>query len=1054
MRWIVARSLRFRWLAVFGAAAVMVFGFIQAREAPLDVFPEFAPPIVEVQTIALGNTSKEVEEFVTIPIEDSLNGVEGLDKVRSYSVEQLSSIKLYFKRGSDLYRSRQLVQERLGGITAQLPAWASPPFMMPPLSSTARVLKIGVTSDELNMMELSAISYWKIKQRLLRVPGVANVLIYGERLQQRHIQLDPKKLAANGVSLVNVMETTANSLDAGVLQWAEAFTVGQGGFVEGNGQRINIRHVQPIETPQDLAKVPIEREDGKVIRLDDLGRVIEDYMPLWGDAAINQGPGIMLIVQKLPRANTLEVTKGVEKAIDEMKPGMPGVAFDTDLFRPATFVDMAIDNLMTALLLGVLLVILILAAFLFEWRTAFISLLAIPLSLIGALMVLELFDTVINVMILAGLVVSIGVVVDDAIIDVENIVRRLRQARAEGREVSTFRVILDASVEVRSAIIYATLIDVVAIVPVFFLSGLSGAFFQPLVLAYGLAVLVSMLVATTVTPALCFLLLSKGYREKESPLMRALKGGYGWLLARVMSRPGPAVVTAGLVMGAGLLIFPTLGQSLLPNFKENDLITYWATKPGTSLPETMRIANRGCRDYLKEVPAIDSCASHAGQALLGDEIHGVNFDEQWIHFKDGVDYDKSVAQIRGVIDSYPGLYRTVQTYLRERVKEVLSGANESIVVRTFGPDINVLEKKAEEIVARMSTVDGVIDAQVEQIEQIPQIQIQVKPEAARRHGITAGLVRRDSSALIASEEVGDLFYGGQDRDVHVWTIPSARDSVSDIENLPIDTPDGGTVPLKEVADIRIRPIANTIKREEQSRRLDATADVAGRDLASTVEDVKEHLAKVDFPPGYHAEVLGEAPELNAAQNDLALFGILAAIVIFLLLQAGLGSLRLAALVFLLLPMALAGALVAAKLSTGELALGSMVGLLTVLGIAGRNGILMIAHFRHLEREEGIPFGPALVLQGAKDRLAPILMTASATGLALVPLVLAGPVPGNEIEHPLAVVILGGLVTSTLLNLFVLPSLYLRFARPMAVPALPSPAEGVMQAGGETPTVAS
>src|SRR5919108_324331 len=430
MRWIVARSLRFRWLAVFGAAAVMVFGFIQAREAPLDVFPEFAPPIVEVQTIALGNTSKEVEEFVTIPIEDSLNGVEGLDKVRSYSVEQLSSIKLYFKRGSDLYRSRQLVQERLGGITAQLPAWASPPFMMPPLSSTARVLKIGVTSDELNMMELSAISYWKIKQRLLRVPGVANVLIYGERLQQRHIQLDPKKLAANGVSLVNVMETTANSLDAGVLQWAEAFTVGQGGFVEGNGQRINIRHVQPIETPQDLAKVPIEREDGKVIRLDDLGRVIEDYMPLWGDAAINQGPGIMLIVQKLPRANTLEVTKGVEKAIDEMKPGMPGVAFDTDLFRPATFVDMAIDNLMTALLLGVL-----------------------------------------------------------------------------------------------------------AIVPVFFLSGLSGAFFQPLVLAYGLAVLVSMLVATTVTPALCFLLLSKGYREKESPLMRTLKGGYGWLLARVMSRP-------------------------------------------------------------------------------------------------------------------------------------------------------------------------------------------------------------------------------------------------------------------------------------------------------------------------------------------------------------------------------------------------------------------------------------------------------------------------------------------------------------------------------------
>jgi CzcA family heavy metal efflux pump len=1028
MRWIVARSLRFRWLAVFGAAAMLVFGLIQAREAPLDVFPEFAPPIVEIQTIALGNSSKEVEELITIPIEDSLNGIEGLDKIRSYSVEQLSSIKLYFKRDTDLYRSRQLVQERLGGITSQLPAWASPPFMMPPLSSTARVLKIGVTSNELNTMELSAIAYWKIRARLLRVPGVANVMIYGERLQQRHIQVDPEKLAANGISLASVMESTANSLDAGVLQFAEAFTVGQGGFVESNGQRMNIRHIQPIQTAEDLSTVPIERQDGRVIRLGDLGNVIEAHMPLWGDASINQRPGLMLIVQKLPRANTLAVTHGVEKAVDEMKPGMQGIQFDTDLFRPATFVDMAIENLLTAMLLGVLLVILILAAFLFEWRTAFISLLAIPLSLVGALLILELFDTVINVMILAGLVVSIGVVVDDAIIDVENIVRRLRQAREEGREVSTFRVVLDASVEVRSAIIYATLIDVVAIMPVFFLSGLSGAFFQPLVLAYGLAVLVSMIVATTVTPALCLLLLSRGFREKESPLMRVLKRGYGWTLVRVIRRPTPAIITAAAAMTAGLLVFPTLGQSLLPNFKENDLITYWATKPGTSLPETIRIANRGCRDFEQEVPAIESCASHAGQALLGDEIHGVNFDEQWIHFKDGVDYDKSVAQIREVIDTYPGLYRTVQTYLRERVKEVLSGANESIVVRVFGPDINVLQNKAEEIVKRMSTVDGVIDAQVEQVEQIPQIQIRVRADDARRYGITAGSVRRDSSVLIASEEVGDLFYGGQAYDVHVWTIPAARDSVTDIENLPIDTPDGGTVPLKAVADITIAPIANTIKREKQSRRLDAGADVAGRDLASTVADVKDHLEDITFPAGYHAEVLGEAPELNAAQNDLAIYGIIAALGIFLLLQAGLGSTRLAALVFLLLPMALAGALLAAKVSTGELSLGAMVGLLTVLGIAGRNGILMVAHFRHLEREEGVPFGPELVLRGAKDRLAPILMTASATGLALVPLVAAGPIPGNEIEHPLAVTILGGLVTATLLNLFVLPSLYLSFAK--------------------------
>jgi CzcA family heavy metal efflux pump len=1029
MRWIVARSLRFRWLAVFGAAAVLFFGFLQARDAPLDVFPEFAPPIVEVQTIALGNTSTEVEELITIPIEDALNGIEGLDKMRSYSVEQLSSIKLYFKRGTDLYRSRQLVQERLAGVTSQLPTWASPPFMMPPLSSTARVMKIGMTSSDLSMEEMSAIAYWKIRQRLLRVPGVANVLIYGERLQQRHVQVDPQLLAEYGVSLTDVMETTANALDAGVLQFAQAFTVGTGGFVESSDGRMNVRNVQPIVTEGDLAQVAVEKANGEVVRLSDLGNVVEDHIPLWGDALIDQRPGLMLIVQKLPRANTLEVTHGVEDAMDEMGPGLPGITIQTDLFRPATFIDRAIHNLFTALVLGVMLVVAILAAFLLEWRTAFISLLAIPLSLVGAVLILELFDVVINVMILAGLVVAIGVVVDDAIIDVENIMRRLRQARAEGRKTSTFQVVLDASVEVRSAIIYATLIDVVAILPVFFLGGLSGAFFKPLVLAYGLAVMVSLLIATTVTPALCFLLLSKGHTQRESPLTRALRRGYGAILARVIARPQPAIVTAALTIGVGLVVFPTLGQSLLPSFKENDLITYWATKPGTSLPETMRIAARGCADYQETVPAVEHCSSHAGQALLGDEIHGVNFDEQWVHLDPDADYDQAVAGLREVIDSYPGLYRTVQTYLRERVKEVLSGANEAIVVRVFGPDINVLSQKAEEIATKMGGIDGIIDERVEQIEQIPQIEVEVDVDAARRYGITPGHVRRQSSVFLASEEVGDIFAGGKAYDVHVWSIPSARDSVTDVENLPIDTPSGAQVPLHRVADIRISPIANTIKHEEQSRRVDAVADVAGRDLASTVDDVKAQLDEVDFPPGYHAEVLGEAPELNAAQNHLLVYGLIAMAIIFFLIQAGLGSTRLAVLVMLLLPMALAGAVLAAKATTGILELGSLVGFLTVLGIAGRNGILMISHFQHLERVEGVPFGPKLVLRGAQERLAPILMTASATGFALVPLVVAGTVPGNEIEHPLAVTILGGLVTATLLNLFVLPSLYLAFAKP-------------------------
>jgi CzcA family heavy metal efflux pump len=1020
--------LRYRWLAVFGAVALLVFGFLQTRDAETDVFPEFAPPIVEVQTLATGNSSTEVEELITIPIEDALNGIEGLDEMRSYSVEQVSSIKLYFERGTDRNQARQLVQERLAGVTAQLPQWASPPFMMPALSSTSRILKIGLTSDTVSPLDMSAIAYWKIRQRLTRVPGVAQVLIYGERLKQRHVQVNPHQLAANGITLNQVMETTSEAVDAGVLPFQEAFTVGQGGFVESSGQRLNVRNIQPIVSEKELAEVPLERRNGRPMRLGDVAHVVEDTMPLWGDAGIDGRPGLMLIVQKVPGANTLEVTKGVEEAMDEMKPGLPGIEVHDGLFRPATFIDLALDNLFEAMLLGILLVVLILAAFLFEWRTAFISLLAIPLSLMSALVILEMTGTVINVMILAGLVVAIGVVVDDAIIDVENIVRRLRQARAEGRDVSTFKVVLDASVEVRSTIIYATLIDVTAIVPVFFLSGLSGSFFQPLVLAYGLAVLASMIVAATVTPALCYLMVSRGHRQKESPLTRVLKRAYGAALARIIRTPHPAILTAAATIGAGLLIFPTLGQSLLPNFKENDLITYWATKPGTSLEETMRIANRGCRTYEREIPSIQTCASHAGQALLGDEIHGVNFDEQWVSLGSDYNYDDSLAEIRAVIDSHPGLYRTTQTYLRERIKEVLSGANESIVVRTFGPETEVLTKKAEEITAKLAQIEGTVSPEVEQIEQIPQIEVEVDIDAASQHGVTPGHVRRQSSALIASEEVSDIFVGGKAYDIHVWTQQEFRDSVTDVENLPIDTPSGGQVPLHEIANIDIRPIANTIKHERQTRRVDATADVAGRDLASVVDEVNQAIADIEFPPGYHAEVLGEAPELNAAQDDLMLYGVLAMIVVFLLIQAGLGSIRLALLVFLLLPMALAGAVIAAKLDTGVLSLGSLVGFLTVLGIAGRNGIFMVAHFRHLEREEGVPFGPQLVLQGAKDRLAPILMTASATGLALVPLVLAGSIPGNEIEHPLAVTILGGLVTATLLNLFVLPSLYLRFGK--------------------------
>jgi CzcA family heavy metal efflux pump len=1034
MRWIVSRSLRFRWLVLFTAAAIMAYGVAQIPSAKVDVFPEFAPPRVEIQTIALGNSSTEVEELITVPLEEALNGIPGLDELRSKSVSQLSSIQLIFERGTDELRARQLVQERIAQVTPTLPTWASPPWMMPPLSATSRIMKIGLSSDELNLVELSSITYWKIRQRLLRVPGVAAVDIYGERLQQRHVQVDPAKLAENGVTLERVMDVSADAVDAGVLQFTESFAVGTGGFVESGGQRMNVRHVQPIVGPQELGEVPVVERNGDVLQLSDLAMVREDHQPVWGEGVVNEGDGLLLIVQKFRGANTMEVTDGVEAAVEEMRPGLPGMAMDTTIFRPATFIEQSIDNLTRALLIGVLLVIFIIVAFLFEWRTAFISLIAIPLSLIAAIVVLDLSERSINVMVLAGLVVAIGVVVDDAIIDVENIVRRLRQARTEGLDVSTFRVVLDASVEVRSAITYATVINVVAIVPVLFLQGLSGSFFQPLVLSYGLAVLVSMLVALTVTPALCLLLLSRGpMRQGDSPLLRVLKRGYGAILERIIRRPNPAILTAAVLMLAGLLIYPTLGSQLLPNFKERDFLMHWLTEPATGAEEEKRISVRACRD-LREIPGVRNCGSHIGQALLSDEIYGVYFGENWISVSEDVDYDQTLDAVHRTVEGYPGLYRDVQTYLRERIKEVLTGTSESIVVRIFGPELPVLREKADEIAERIAKVDGVIDAHPDFAEDLPHIEIELDLAAASSHGLKPGDVRRQSSTLLASEEVSDIFVGGKAYDVHVWSIPSARNSLTDVEGLPIDTPSGGQVRLDEVADVRVAPTPNHVEREQQSRRIDVGANVEGRDLASVVDDVEDAVDGVTFPREYHVEVLGESTELNAAQDRLLVFGIAAAIAIFLLLHAALGSLRLAVLTFLLLPMALVGGVLAVWLGDGVLSLGSLVGFLTVFGIAARNGILMISHFQHLERHEGEPFGPGLVLRGAKERLAPIMMTASATALALVPLAVPGAIPGHEIEHPMAIVILGGLVTATLLNLFVLPSLYLRFGKSRRVAA--------------------
>jgi CzcA family heavy metal efflux pump len=935
---------------------------------------------------------------------------------------------MIFERGADLMRARQLAQERLAIAKPLLPNVAKPPVVLQPLSATSRVMKIGVSSSEISLIELSEVYRWRIRPRLMSVPGVANIAAWGARKRQLQVQVDPERAKAYGVTVERVLEATTDALDVGLLLDRKAAETGTGGFIDSPGQRLNIRHVLPVQSPEDLGKVNLQANDGSTLRLDEVAAVVEGHPPMIGDGIVNDGPGLLLVVEKFPWANTLDVTEGVERALATLKPGLPGIEVDSTIFRPATFIEMSIDNLTKALIVGSILVVVVLFAFLYEWRAALISVVAIPLSLLAGVLVLNLFGVTMNTMILAGFAIALGSVVDDAIIDIENIVRRLRENRLEGGHKSTATVVLEASLEIRRSIVYATLIIVLAILPVFFMQGLSGAFFQPLALSYILALLASMVIALTVTPALSLILLSRGpLHEQQAPFVQWLQRHYGRILSRVVQGPRAAYVITTFVMLVGVAAWPFLGHSLLPEFKERDFLMHWVTKPGTSYPEMNRITIKSSTE-LRAIPGVRNFGAHVGQATQSDEVVGINFTENWISVAPEADYDKTLAAVQEVVDGYPGLYRDVQTYLKERIREVLTGASQAVVVRIYGPDLDVLRSKAEEVRDALAGIDGIAGLHLELQDNIPHITVEVNLTAAERYGLKPGDVRRAAATLVAGIEVSDVYRGSRLYDVVVWGTPEARRDVGSIRELLLDTPTGGHVRLGDVADVRIDPTPNVIKREAVSRRIDVGANVRGRDLGSVVGDVKKRLAEINFPREYHPELIGEYAEREAAQNRVLAFSVVAGIGIFFLLQASFGNWRLAFLAYLLLPSALVGGVLAAFAGGGIISLGSLVGFLTVLGVAARNGVLLINHYQHLEQHEGEPFGPGLVLRGARERLSPVLMTALTTGLAIVPLVVLGEVPGNEIEHPMAIVIIGGLVTSTLLNLFIVPALYLRFGR--------------------------
>lgn len=1023
IRWIVNSSLQFRFLVIVLATVLMVYGVTELRAAPVDIYPEFNPPLVEIQTEALGLSAAEMEALITVPLEaDLLNGVAWLDQIYSESVTGLSSILLVFEPGTDPIEARQMVQERLTQTFA-LPNVSSPPTMLQPLSTSNRVMLVGLSSQDLSLIEMSVLARWNIKPRLMGVPGVANVAIWGQREWQLQVQVDPERLHDQDITLGQIIKTTGEALWVSPLSYLEASTPGTAGWIDTPNQRLGIRHQLPISSPEGLAQVPVVGTDG--LLLGDVTDIVEDHQPLIGDAVLDDGPGLLLVIEKFPGANVLEVTRGVDEALEDMRPGLRGLEIDTTVFRPATYIEKSIDNLSLYLLIGAALVAIALSLLFFEWRAVVICLVVIPLSLLTAAFVLYQRDVPFNMMVLAGLAVGLAVIVDDVILDVDHIARRLRENHAPGTDQSKLSIVLEASVESRSPLMFAILIILLAVLPIFFLDGLSGSFFEPLGLTYVLAVLSSLAIALIFTPALSLILYATAPpRRRESPLARMLQRAYSALLPVMLKAPGRAFLLVIVISLIGAAALPFFEQALVPSLKQRDLLIEVHAAPGTSRSEMDRVLALVSEELL-DIPGVRTASFHVGRAVTGDRVIEISSGEIWLSLESSANYDTTVATIRDTVNGYPGLSHQLQTFEPTRLNEALAGADEDLVVRVYGHEFDVLRSQAETVRESILGVEGVDDVQVEAVPNEPQVEIETDLARAERYGLKPGDVRRTAATLLSGLEVGSLYQEQKVFSVVVWGTPDIRDSLTDIGRLLIDTPDGDQVPLRDVADVRIVASPTIIQRDAVSRFIDVNVNVSGRPVAAVADDIDRRLDDITFPLEYHAEVRGDFADRQTSRLRVIGAGIVAVLGIFLLLQAAYESWRLAFVAILTLPMALVGGVIAALLAGGELSLGSLFGFLAILALAVRNGIVLTTTYRNLEQEAGDRLSPELILHGASSRLMPIVTTAIVLGLAFLPIVLAGWRAGLEIVRPMGIVILGGLVTSTLLVLFILPALYSR-----------------------------
>ncbi len=1017
---IVDLSIRRRGVVIALACLVMAYGVYTAFHAKLDVFPDFVPPQATIQTEAPGLSPEQVEELVTRPVENAVSGIGNLESLRSQSIQGLSIVTVVFIEGTELLSARQMVSERLTQISGELPSGVKSPKMTPLTSSTMDLLKIGLVSEKKSLTELRTFADWTLRPRMLAVPGISDVSAFGGEVRQFQIQLVPEKLMSLNLAVDDIVAAAR-----------KATGVRGAGYVETDAQRVVLRTVGQSVTADELGEAVVAHRDGVSIRLKDVARVVDGMAPKIGDATIMGKPGVLVKMLSQYGSNTMEVTQAVEVALADMKSVFEaeGITVFPRLHRPATFIEVAVTNIRASLLVGGILVTVVLFLFLLNLRTAFISITAIPLSLLSAVILLDRFGQTLNTITLGGLAIAIGEVVDDAIIDVENIFRRLRENRESGAARPVMQVILDASIEVRSAVVYATLVVVMVFIPVVTMSGLQGRMFGPLGVSYILAVLTSLVVALTVTPALSALLLPKAAARSGEPMvLRAFKGAYRRIIGLVIERPKMLIAFSLVLLAGAIGVMRGFGGEFLPEFREGHFVLQVTAAPGTSLPQMVTIGQKMTEELLLN-PAIATVEHQVGRSVLGEDPWGPHRSEFHVELKDdpNIDQEKVQQDIRTVLEGYPGINSEVLTFLGDRISETISGETASVVVSIYGDDLDVLDEKAREVSEALAGVKGVEDLRVSSPPGAPEMVIQLRPDRLKQMGFQASDVLEVVETAYQGLTASQIYQGSRVFDVVVILDERLRREPDEVGALLVRNAQGTCTRLRELADISLTTGRYMLLHDGARRRQTVTCNVEHRDIASFVAEARKKVAAdVLFPAGTYCVFTGAAEARAAAQREVLVHSSIAGVGILLLLTSVFVSRRNLLLVLTNVPFALVGGVAAVYLTGGMVSIGSLVGFVTLFGITMRNSVMMVSHYEHLVWAEGASWGIETALRGASERIVPILMTALVTGLGLLPIALGSGQPGREIEGPMAAVILGGLATSTLLNLLLLPVLALRF----------------------------